>query len=138
MFNSENFNSFIKKTGFITDPIIIIMVALIYNAFFHKLTQILYGGLPFNENKTKSVQALLIIGIISLVLYKLHVEGSLPININKNIIKAVKYGGLLLLFSAIMNNWTGMDETVKLLLLGTALVAIVYFTREKNKEIKEN
>lgn len=125
-----NIQDILKSSDSILSPLIIIIVSLLYNGFFHKLTQVMYGRQPFDQNRYNSIVTLITIGIASLIFYKLVEDESIDVKINKNILKSIKYGGLLLIFSGIMNNWTDMNETIKLLLIGLTIGGIFYLTKE--------
>lgn len=107
-----------------------IPIAILYNAFFHKLAISINKNLEWEENRKNSIKFILIIGLISIVFSHLVNDGHINININKNVVKGIQYGGYILLISSLLNNWYDMGDNIKLLLLGSGIITIVYLSKK--------
>lgn len=104
-------------------------IALLFNAFAHKLALATNAKYEFNVNKQNSIQFLFILGIIVLILDRMIKDGSIKVNINKDIIKGFRIGAILILISACINSWGDMGESFQTLMIGVALAAIVYYCK---------
>lgn len=111
-------------------------IALLLNAFIHKLTQTINSHYEYNINKKRSIQMLFVIGLLILIINKLIDDKSIKIDIDNNIIKGFKYGAILILISAFLNQWSDLNDSIKTVLLGGILFTIIYISNKKfkNKE----
>jgi hypothetical protein len=110
-----------------------VIIAILFNMFFHKFTDFYYKDLIFEERYKKSIVMLFIVGILGVVIGKLYMIDKF----NKNLSYGVMIGGVLVVLSAMGNNWQYMDETGKLCTIGILLAAsMYYFNNKKNKSIK--
>lgn len=106
-----------------------IPIAILYNAFFHKLAVSMNSRTDWETNKKNSIKLILIVGILTLVVNKLINDESIKVDLNSDVIKGFKIGGILLLISAFLNSWDDMGEHLKLIMIGAALGTIVYMSR---------
>jgi len=99
------------------DTLIFIPFAILYNIFFHRMTEMIYKNAPQKEQFNKSIALLFTIGLISYIVVFLFLPDRPKYN-DPNIKLGILIGGTLLIMSAIINNWDNMCETSKLSALG--------------------
>lgn len=104
---------------YINKVALIIPIAVLYNMFFHKLPNIIFKDLPYSEKYNKTISLLLISGITAIVLNRLSIPE------NNEIRNGIGIGGLMLLFSALTNNWKNMQDMVKLSLI---IILFIFIT----------
>jgi len=108
-----------------------IPIALLFNSFAHKLALTMNSKYDFNVNKRNSIQFLFILGIVVLILDRMIKDNSIKVNINEDIIKGFRIGAILILISACVNSWGDMGDSFQTLMIGIALVAIVYYCKNR-------
>jgi len=109
------------------DALIFIPFALLYNMFFHKMTEMLYKNTNHAESFKKSIALLLAIGILSMVIGLLIIPEHPKYN-DPNIRLGILIGGLLLILSVIGNNWGNMGDMGKLVAIGVIIGCIIGVT----------
>jgi hypothetical protein len=103
-----------------------LMIAVFYNMFFHKLGNVLYNDLEFQQRKENTISVIFIAGIIGLSIgYLLCLDDfeyqSLSVG------HGLQIGGVFLLVSSLLNNWTEMDDGLKLIMLGIMMSGSIYY-----------
>jgi len=130
------------------DMLFVIPMAILYNAFFHRLGLVLFKDLIYEEKYKKNIMFLFAVGVIGIItvyiLSKKYKEYTTD-KVNAGII----IGSICLILSSIINNWNNMQDMYKLLLVGICLVAFIWHTQynynlesddvedNNNKEIKD-
>ena len=105
---------------------IILPIAILYNMFFHKLPNIIFQDLQYSEKYNKTISLLLVSGIAAVVLNRLSIPE------NYRIRAGIGLGGLMLIFSALTNNWKNMQDMVKLSLIIIIFIFITLQSYKKN------
>jgi len=114
----------------IIDGIVSFSIAIIYNMFIHHFISMICKDLSYEEKYYRSLSFVFITGIFALIVSKIYVK-------HNTVKKGLFYGGLLLIITGIFTNWTGMTEQLKLIVSGSILVGLIWYSHSKlDKEKK--
>lgn len=103
-----------------------LMIALVYNMFFHKLGNVLYNDMEFEKRKENTISVIFIAGIVGMSLGYIMCLDDFEYK-SATVGTGLKIGGFFLLMSSILNNWTEMDDGLKLIVLGIMMVGSMYY-----------
>lgn len=104
-----------------------VVVALIYNMFFHQLANTFYKELPVEQKYANSVIMLAIIGIVGLVINIKYASGLT----SKEVSRGINLGSFLLLLSATINGWNVMNDLTRLVAIAAILGLLIKYGSDK-------
>jgi len=105
--------------------------------FFHRLANILYTDLVYEERYNNTIAFLFLIGIMGMVLGKI-IDSKLQKYSNIIVSKGIFMGGCLLILSVVINNWHYMEEVSKLLALGGIFGICIMYAYKNNLTINKD
>lgn len=115
---------------------IIFAIAISYNLFVHHLASMLYRETPYEEKYNKTITFVFISGIIGIILSKLLLKKGQTYH-DSVVSMGLGIGGVLLIITSILANWTNMSDDIKLCisaLMFGGLIWYFYHYYDNNKE----
>ena len=101
-------------------------IAILYNLFVHHTASIMFKDYVYEEKINKSVIFILIAGIMGVVMSNLLFDTKSTSVISSGL----WLGGILLIVTSIFVNWQTLSDDIKLLMIGTTLVALIYYSKK--------
>ena len=105
------------------------------NFVAHHITSMTYRELSFEDRQNRSMVMLIVLGIAILILEKTLLQEKKYHNAVVN--KGLLVGGLLLIGTGILSNWTNMVDEMRLFLSGIGLAILVYVAYNRNNNTEE-
>jgi undecaprenyl pyrophosphate phosphatase UppP len=115
------------------DKCVYVIIATLYNIFIHLLTSRIYKNALYNEKYTSSVVFLIISGVVGIVISKIFMEHYKKYK-NNVVSRGIYVGSIMLILTALFSTWDGVSDAFKLIIVGMALVFIIWCSYQKKKE----
>jgi hypothetical protein len=113
------------------DIMLYLSIAIFLNIFIHVFANYSYRDLQVEDKIKKTTSLLIIVGIISVAV-------SFVLSSKKKIISnGFKYGGLLLILTAIVTSWGDIYNELKLIILGIIFIYLIIYSYKKETNIKD-
>lgn len=106
-------------------------IAMMINFVAHHITSMSYRDLPFEERQNRSMVMLIILGLAIMILEKTLLQEDKYNNPAVN--KGLLIGGLLLIGTGILTNWSNMVDEMRLFISGLCLGGLIYYAYNRDK-----
>lgn len=113
------------------DIVLYVSIAFVYNLFIHNLASISYKNLQYNEKHECTIVMLVIFGVLGVVISKFVIESNKKYK-NSVVSNGLKYGGILLLITAMFANWDNIAGEMKLLMMGGILGYLIWYSYKRD------
>ena len=100
-------------------------IVIVYNIFVHILASISFKDEQFEEKQKNTTLMLIIFGVVGIVASILLFEQYYS---NKIVSNGLFYGGIILIITAILANWSNISTIMKLALAGLALGLLIWYS----------
>lgn len=116
----------------ITDIIIYVSIAIVYNLFVHNFASSSYKDCQYEEKHQNTIIMIVLFGAIGIIVAKI-MEKNLKNNKKKtsNIANGLYYGGILLLLTALIANWDSVVEETKMFIAAGILGCLIWYGYQK-------
>lgn len=119
------------------DIFIYASIALIYNLFVHNLASITYEDLQYDEKHDNTIIMLIIFGIAGLIVSRC-INNNKKYS-NKYASSGLYYGGIVLLITALLSNWSDIGNEIRVVGFSLLLGLLIWYTykiddNDKNKK----
>jgi len=94
-------------------------ITVLYNIFFTKTANMMYKDMFYTERKEKTAVFLIFIALMSIIISCYGIKGYPTIK------RGIKWGGILLLIFTFFDNWSVINDTIKLTLIGLFLILML-------------
>jgi len=101
-----------------------IAIGFVYNILFHKIGNVMYTDLDAEERKKHIITMIFMSGILGVVTGTMLVSDDFEYK-NPVVGNGLRIGGIFLIFSSIINNWSGMGDHIKVGLLSCLLLVLI-------------
>jgi len=110
-------------------------IAITFNLLVHNITSVTYKELQYAEKMHKSTIMLFIFGIIGYSISKLILENQKNKLYNDTVNDGLKYGGIILMITAIVSNWGNISDDMRIIGIGIFMAYLIYYSyrRRMNK-----
>jgi hypothetical protein len=112
------------------DIMIYAIIALTYNLFVHNLSSLAYQDLQYEEKHNNTIIMLIIFGVIGIAVSKF-INNKKKYD-NKYVKNGLYYGGIILILTALLTNWTEFGGEVQLLAITLCLGLAVWYAYTLN------
>ena len=112
----------------IYDNIIIATIAIIYNLLIHNITSYSYADQQYDEKTKNTISFLFVTGLFAYIVATLFFDNTKFKYNNKLVSSGLKYGGILLVLTAICINWTNVGEELKIIAFGCLFGYLIYYS----------
>lgn len=116
------------------DILIYTSIAITYNLFVHNLASITYQDSQYEEKHDSTIIMLIIFGAIAIIVSRV-INKNKEYN-NKYAKNGLYYGGILLITTALLTNWSDIGGELRLLGAGLVLGLLIWYSYKidtKNK-----
>lgn len=113
-----------------TDLLIYVSIAIVYNLFVHNLASLMFQDQQFDDKQNNTTIMLLVFGfggIMAPYLMKKFKKYK-----NKHVSKGLKWGGLLMILTALFVNWDDFGNELRLACFGLLFAGLVWYCYTKN------
>lgn len=119
------------------DIFIYTSIALLYNLFVHNLASITYEDLQYDEKHDNTIIMLVIFGITGLIVSRC-INNNKKYN-NKYATNGLYYGGVALLVTALLSNWSDIGNEIRVVGFSLLLGLLIWYTYkiDDNDKIKK-
>lgn len=119
----------------ITDIIIYVSIAIVYNLFVHNFASSSYKDYQYEEKHQNTIIMIVLFGAIGIIVAKI-MEKNLKNNKNNkrktsNISNGLYYGGIFLLLTALIANWDSVVEETKMFIAAGVLGCLIWYGYQK-------
>jgi hypothetical protein len=107
------------------DIFIYAIIAIMYNLLVHNLASITYQDLQYEEKHDSTIIMLVIFGILGVGIAKMldkHKKYA-----NKYAKNGLYYGGILLILTALLTNWTDIGGELRLIGVGVMFGLLIWY-----------
>jgi H+/Cl- antiporter ClcA len=108
------------------DIFIYVCIALLYNLFVHNLASITYEELQYDDKHDNTIIMLVIFGIAGIFVARC-INNNKKYN-NKYASTGLYYGGILLLVTALLNNWSDIGNEMRVVGFSMLLGLLIWYT----------
>lgn len=113
--------------GYTTTFLLAFAIAIVYNLFIVKMSEIMTLDLDYDSKIQKSLVIGIIGSIIGFIMAK-YLFGKKSILTNKSAAYGLTGGSLIILINTLFFNWDVLDNGIKLFIIGTILLCQIYFS----------
>lgn len=108
------------------DIFIYASIAIMYNLFIHNLASMTYQDLQYEEKHNSTIIMLIIFGLTGIAISKI-INKNKKYN-NKYAKNGLYYGGILLIITALLTNWSDIGGELKLMGVGFIFALLIWYS----------
>ena len=117
----------------ITDIIIYVSIAIVYNLFVHNFASSSYKNCQYDEKHQNTIIMIVLFGAIGIIVAKMMEKNNKNKKKQSNIAKGLYYGGILLLLTALIANWDSVVEETRMFIAAGVLGCLIWYGYQKEK-----
>jgi hypothetical protein len=121
------------------DALIYLSIAIMYNLFVHNLASITYQDLQYEEKYNNSLIMIMVFGAFGIVASKILSKNKKYDN--KYVNNGLYYGGILLMLSILVANWSDVSDELRLIMVASLFGVLIWYCYKidkKNSKIDVN